>query len=89
MAKNNLLNWVEYIDQALKNHLNRKHRTIEMSPIDGDKEENENKLLKIYLERYNKSNLKKKNPKFKVGETMRIWNERGQFHRGYMEDFTS
>ena len=46
-----------------------------MSPIEGDKEENENKLFKIYLERYNKSNLKKKNTKFKVGETVRIWSE--------------
>ena len=39
------------------------------------------KILKIYLERYNKSNIKRKKPKFKVGETVRIWGERGQFHR--------
>ena len=45
------------------------------------------KILKIYLERYNKSNIKRKKPKFKVGETVRIWGERGKFHRGYMEDF--
>ena len=43
MAKNNYLNWVGYIDQALKIFLNRKHRTIQMSPIDGDKEENKKK----------------------------------------------
>ena len=47
------------------------------------------KKNKIDLERYNKSNLKKKKLKFKVGETVRIWGERGQFHRGYLEDFTT
>ena len=46
MAKNNSLNWVGYIDQALKIYLNRKHRTIQMSPIEGDKEENEKKNIK-------------------------------------------
>ena len=59
-----------------------------MSPIEGDKEENEENKFKIYLERYNESNVKRKKAKFKVGDTVRIWGERGQFHRGYMEDFT-
>ena len=30
----------------------------------------------------------KRYPKFKVGDTVRIWGERLQFHCGYMEDFT-
>ena len=88
MAKNNSLEWVKYIDQAVKIYLNRKHRTIGISPMEGDKEENEDKLRQQYLKRYIKSNLNKKKPKFKVGDTVRIWGERGQFHRGYMEDFT-
>ena len=46
MAKNCPFNWVGYIDQALKIYLNRKHRKIEMSPIEGDKEENEEKNIK-------------------------------------------
>ena len=73
MAKNNSLEWVKYIDQAMKIYLNRKHRTIGISPIEGDKVENEDKLRKKYLDRYIKSNLKKRKPKFKVGETVRIW----------------
>ena len=40
MVKNNSLEWVKYIDKAMKIYLNRKHRTIEISPMDGDKEEN-------------------------------------------------
>ena len=88
IARNNSLEWVKYIDQAMKIYLNRKHRTIGISPMEGDKEENEDKLRQPYLKRYIKSNLKKKKPKFKVGDTVRIWGERGQFHCGYMEDFT-
>ena len=88
MAKNNSLEWVKFIDQAMKIYLNRNHRTIGMSPIEGDKKENEEVLRQRYLERYIKSNLKRRDPKFSVGDTVRIWGERGQFHRGYMEDFT-
>ena len=32
--------------------------------------------------------MKKKRAKFSVGDTVRIFQERGTFHRGYMEDFT-
>ena len=88
MAKNNTLSWVKYIDQAMKIYLNRKHRTIQMSPIEGDKKEKEKHIREIYLNRYKKLNRVKRNPKFKVGDTVRIWGERLQFHRGYMEDFT-
>ena len=46
MAKNNPLHWIRYIDQELKIYLNRKHRTIQMSPIEGDKEEIEEKNIR-------------------------------------------
>ena len=32
---------------------------------------------------------KKCKPRCKVGDNMRIWKERGTFHRGYKEDFTT
>ena len=72
----------------MKIYLNRKHRTIGMSPLEGDKKENENDIRDLYLEKYKKMNKVKRNPKFKVGDTVRIWKEKHQFHCGYMEDFT-
>ena len=72
----------------MKIYLNRKHRTIGMSPIEGDRDKNERKIRKVYFKKYMTSNLKKTKPKFKVGDSVRIFAERGQFHRGYMEDFT-
>ena len=88
MAKNNSLEWVKYIDQAMKIYLSRKHRTIAMSPYEGDKAENEDEIRQQYLKRYIKSNIKRKKPKYSIGDTVRILAERGQFHRGYMEDYT-
>ena len=49
MAKNNTLSWVKYIEQAMKIYLNRKHRTIGMSPIEGDKKENEKVIRELCL----------------------------------------
>ena len=36
-----------------------------------------------------KTGKKKRKPKFSEGDTVRIFKERGTFHRGYMEDFTT
>ena len=75
MAKNNSLNWVKYIDQAMKIYLNRKHRTIGMSPLEGDKKMNEKDIRGIYLERYMKVEGDRKKPKFSIGDTVRIFAE--------------
>ena len=88
MAKNNSNQWTKYIDQAMKIYLNRKHRTIKMSPLEAEKDENEPIVRRTYFERYIASGNKKCKPKYKVGDSVRIWKERGTFHRGYNEDFT-
>ena len=86
MAQNNSKQWTKFIEQALKIYLNRKHRTIGMTPLEAEQEKNQTILRKIYYEKYMKSEVKK--PKFQVGDSVRIWKARGTFHRGYMEDFS-
>ena len=88
MAKNNSYEWTTFLDQAMQIYLNRKHTTIQMSPIDAEKEENQNKIRKIYHSKYEEAAINVKKPKYKVGDTVRIWSERSKFHRGYMEDFS-
>ena len=88
MAKNNSLEWVKYLEPAMKIYLNRKHRTIKMSPLEAEKEKNQSILRRTYYKRYRKAGLKKKKATFKLGDTVRIWKKRGNFHRGYMENFT-
>ena len=69
-------------------YLNRKHRTIKMTPIEAEKDENEIKVRQTYFERYRNAEMKKQKIKFSVGDTVRIYKQRGTFHRGYNEDFT-
>ena len=88
MRKNNSYEWVKFLDQAMKIYLNRKHRTIKMSPLEAEKPENEIKVRRIYLERYRKADFKRQKVKFSVDDTVRIFKKRGTFHRGYNEDFT-
>ena len=88
MKQNNSYEWVKYLDKAMNIYLNRNHRTIKMSPLEAEKEENEIKVRRTYFEKYRKANLKKQKAKFSVGDSVRIYKERGTFHRGYNEDFT-
>ena len=53
MAKNNTLDWVKYIEQAMKIYFNKKHRTIGMSPIEGT-----GRTMRMILEKYIWRNIK-------------------------------
>ena len=88
MKQNNTYEWSKLLDPAMKIYLNRKHRTIKMSPLETEKEENEPIVRQTYWKRYRKAGEKKRKPKFSVGDSVRIFKERGTFHRGYMEDFS-
>ena len=88
MANYNSYAWTNLLPQAMQIYLNRKHRTIQMSPHDAEKNENQKKLKKLYSTKYEKAENDKKKPKFKVGETVRIWLKRTTFHRGYYENYT-
>ena len=43
-----------FLDQAMKIYLNRKHRTIGMTPMQGDMNENEDEIQTGYFKRYKK-----------------------------------
>ena len=88
MRKNNSYEWVRFLDQAMKIYLHRKHRTIKMSPMEGEKNENGGKIRRTYFEKYRDADMKQQKVKFSVGDSVRIYKERGTFHRGYNEDFT-
>ena len=54
MNQQNTFEWVKLLDSAMKIYLNRTHRTIKMSPLEGEKEENEPIIRRIYFEKYMK-----------------------------------
>ena len=88
MKHHNSYEWTQFIDHAMDIYLNRRHRTIKMSPLEAEKDENESIVRQTYFEKYRKAEMKTQKAKFSVGDSVRIFKERGTFHRGYMEDFS-
>merc|ERR1711947_12999 len=66
MKQNNTYEWTKLIDKAMKIYLNRKHRTIKMTPLEAEKDENEPIVRRTYWKRYIKADKKKRKPKFVV-----------------------
>ena len=89
LDRNESFRWIDYIDQAMKIYNNRKHTTIKLSPTDAEKRENETTVRKVFIKRYNKVGSKPPKPKYKVGDTVRIWKFKRVFDRGYQENFTT
>ena len=88
MAHNRTLIWFQYIEQAMDIYLKREHSTIGMSPLEAEKEENSVQVRKNLLSFFHKRGLRRRKPKFKVNDTVRIWKKRGTFQRGYDENFS-
>ena len=89
LDKNESFRWIDYLDQAMQIYNNRKHTTIRLSPKDAEKRENETTVRKAFIKRYNKVGTKPPKPKYKVGDTVRIWKFKRVFDRGYQENFTT
>ena len=64
MAQRRSLSWSSFIDQAMTIYLNRKHRTIGMSPLEAEKIENHKNVRKNLLQYFHKRGLKKKKQSF-------------------------
>lgn len=84
----NSLEWTKFIDLALNIYHNRKHRTIKMTPNEAEMETNRHKLVLTYKTKYDKIKKKKKKAKYEIGQTVRVFKDKGKFKRGYLADFT-
>ena len=72
MHRNNSFQWSKFIDQAMKIYLNRKHRTIGMSPLEAEKDENQLKVRRRFFEKYVKAGGKRRKPKFSFVDSVRV-----------------
>ena len=80
--------WIDFIEPAMNIYHNRKHRTIQMSPLKAELSKNHKVIREIFLQKYTKANIRKKKPKFKVSDTVRLWHGKSKFERGYLEKYT-
>lgn len=78
----------EVLGAAKEIYLNRKHRTIGMTPLQAEHPDRQQDLREVYYKRYIDANEKRKKAKFKVGDTVRISATRTAFQRGYHTYFT-
>ena len=70
-------------------YLHRKHRTLKyMTPFDADKPENHSKVMAAHLQYYSKIASKRKLPKHKIGDVVRINRDPfDKFKRSYKMQF--
>ena len=79
-------NWVKLLKIVEKIYLNRVHTTTGMSPLKAELDSSQEKLTQVYNRRYSK--IKRRKPRFKVGDQVRIARQKTKFTRAYNEHFT-
>jgi hypothetical protein len=71
--------WMKMLPELLYEYNNKVHSTIKMTPNEASKDKNEDELST----RMTTANDKKQNPKFKVGDRVRISRIKKHFEKGY------
>lgn len=82
--------YIDKLQDLVDTYNSRYHRMIQMSPDEGEKNYNQQKLFTILNLRLSKiiKKYKNKKPKFKVGEHVRIKRWKYNFNRIYQEQFS-
>ena len=81
MTENETYRYIDVLDDLLSTYNNRVHRMIGMTPFDAEKPENSLIIRQRNEERFSK--IKRRKPKYKIGQHVRISIQKGKFTRGY------
>lgn len=85
-TENNNKKWLDILPSLLEEYNHRKHRSINMTPVDASKTENEKELWHF---QYDKLLQKvKQNTKIKVGDFVRISVVKKTFEKGYIHNWS-
>ena len=83
---NNTYNYIDVLPELVEDYNNTVHSSTKLTPTDASKEENELKVWRnLYPDRYKTSRL---NPKFSVGDEVRITKKKKDFEKGYTTRWT-
>ena len=77
--------FVDVVEKLVKTYNERYHRGIGMSPSEGEKSKNASKIRNIHEKKY--ARVKRKKPKFKVGDEVRVSVLKSKFSREYHQRF--
>ena len=94
MEKENSLRWIDFVSDSQEIYHNRRHSTLKMKPseVAGNKK-NKKIILRNNLKRYSifdriRYRKNKKQPKFKLGQFVKIFQKKGIFARGFNQNVT-
>lgn len=79
--------WLNILPNLLRKYNNTVHRTIKMKPIDVNKNNEKEVLLRINKQK--QLTFNKKPPKFKIGDRVRISKYKKVFAKGYLPNWTN
>ena len=83
---NNTYRYMDALPDLVEDYNNTVHSSTKLTPIEASKEENELKVWRnLYPDRYKTSRL---NPKFSVGDKVRITKKKKVFEKGYTTRWT-
>ena len=80
--------WVNILPTLLHNYNTRKHRTINMKPIEVNSS-NEQLVMKNIIKNRQHYNITEKKQRFKVGDKVRISKYKQVFDKGYLPSWTN
>ena len=81
LTENETYRYIDVLPDLLLAYNTRKHRMIGMTPLEAEKQENSTQVRLANEKRYVKA--RRSNPKYKVGQDVRISIQKGKFSRGY------
>ena len=83
---NSTRKYVDILDELVDQYNNTIHSSIGMSPKEASKTKNETKVWRKWYGDYTPT--KRKSPKFKVSDKVRITRKKGIFEKGYTTRWT-
>lgn len=85
MSDNETQRYVDVLQKLVQTYNSRKHRMIDMSPLQAEKNENGEHLQLNLIQQNQLEKIKRKKPTLAVGSFVRIAKQKGKFSRSYDE----
>src|SRR5437870_10789801 len=82
----NTRNWINMLNNLMKKYNNKVHSTIGISPSEASRKENEMEVLQNTLDKTRSIPIT--NPKFKIGDTVRLSRTKAIFEKGYLPNWS-
>ena len=84
-SANNTYRYIDVLDELIRQYNNSRHRSIKMNPVEASKKTNE---PKTWNNLYGDRTMKIRQPRFKVGDKVRITKRKATFEKGYTPNWT-